>query len=126
MRGPCVVEHVVHSWKLLSCALCVRSVCALYAPCMRSARQVHAMHLVSARCSFDKNWAHDNALSQIANFPCAGRAFPMRPLCVNRPLDVKSSDLLAPIQYVGAFRCYRRLRMTVHMYRNMPLYKSTM
>ena len=33
----------------------------------------------------DARLANDNALAQIANFQCAGRASPMRPLCVTGP-----------------------------------------
>ena len=34
----------------------------------------------------DARLANDNALAQIANSQCAGRASPMRPLCVTGPL----------------------------------------
>ena len=38
--------------------------------------------------SDDARLANDNALAKIANFPCAGRASPMRPLCVTGPLAI--------------------------------------
>ena len=39
----------------------------------------------------DARLANDNALAQIANFQCAGRASPMRPLCVTGPLGVTTT-----------------------------------
>ena len=38
----------------------------------------------------DARLANDNALAQIANFQCAGRAPAMRPLCVTGPLHAPS------------------------------------
>ena len=38
--------------------------------------------------SDDARLANDNALAKIGNFPCAGRASPMRPLCVTGPLGI--------------------------------------
>ena len=61
--------------------------CALGTVCMRTVCALYALSALATRYAFGvKSWAHDNALAKIANFPCAGRAFPMRPPCVTGPL----------------------------------------
>ena len=42
----------------------------------------------------DARLANDNALAQIANFQCAGRASPMRPLCVTGPLATQDQLII--------------------------------
>ena len=93
MRWPCVVERgacVDHSSSALAtrCAFVeVVIMCALGTVCMRTVCALYALSALATRYAFGvKSWAHNNALAKIANFPCAGRAFPMRPPCVTGPL----------------------------------------
>ena len=100
MRGPCVVERgacVDHSSSTLAtgCAFVeVVIMCALCTVCMRTVCALYALSALAARYAFgvsslqlgQKLGARQRTGQRIANFPCAGRAFPMRPLCVTGPL----------------------------------------